>query len=233
MSRGRELQVAHYDELASRVGFPRSVLTFLGGNQVRNLIGTLASVVLVVGVAAAAWSSEADELRAKAKTLQRQAEQLSQEGRRDEADKLAREAKELFQAAQKHDQREPNERKAGSKPTGKHTPELPEALTDAGRRIKHIHIAVENLHAAGLHDVADELSERAEGMQRELQQAHEQFAKEQQASEKRKQPEAGQKHFDSDRKHVPPVAPDDELRHELKRLRVELNELREEIKKRP
>ncbi|HLQ44772.1 MAG TPA: hypothetical protein VK137_08600, partial [Planctomycetaceae bacterium] len=72
----------------------------------RNLIGMLMFVVLVVGVAAAA-SPKADELRAKAKALQKQAEQLSQEGRRDEAEKVGREVKELLQAAQQYDQKSP------------------------------------------------------------------------------------------------------------------------------
>ena len=68
-------------------------------------------------------------------------------------------------------------------------------------------------------------------MQRELQQAHEQFAKEQPSPEKRKQTESGHKPADPVRKHAP--AAEDDLRQEVRRLRAELNELRGEIKKRP
>lgn len=254
----------------------------------RNLVWTLASMVLVVCVSAAAWSSEADELRAKAKAVQSEAERAAKEGRDEEAEKLFRHVKELLQAAQKHEPksekspnredelhqqlkgladkfehakktnnkeahvelqkhrdamerelaelREHRERKIGPK-HGKHPPE---AVEETGLRIKHIRVAVENLNAAGLHDIAEELAHKADAMEREHQQGHKQIAKESPAPKKFKHPEpelkhdGGKgKHFEPERKHSPDAEPLDDLRHEVQRLRAELNELREGLKKRP
>ena len=254
----------------------------------RNLVWTLASMVLVVCVSTAAWSSEADELRAKAKAVQQEAERAAKEGRAEEAEKLARHVKELLQAAQKHEPksaktssrvdelqqqlkalaekaeyaekskneealaelrklravaehelanlREHGERKIAPKHTGKHPPE---AVEETGMRIKHIRVAVENLNAAGLHDIAEELAHKADAMEREHQHAHEKIAKEPSGPQKQKQPEKGIKHAESEGnrpepkgKHAPDTTPVDDLRQEVQRLRAELNELREGLKKR-
>ena len=258
----------------------------------RNFVWSLASMVLVVCVSAAAWSSEADELRAKAKAVQNEAEQAAKEGRAEEAEKLFRHVKELLQAAQKHESksekspnrevelhqqlkalpakeqsvektkeealaelrkhrtamerelvelREHRERKSDPKHTGKHAPE---AVEETGLRIKHIRVAVENLNAAGLHDIAEELAHKADAMEREHHQGHKQIAKESPAPKKFKHPEPERKHELPDFlreggtnvKHPESVRKDtpvDELRQELQRLRAELNELREGLKKRP
>ena len=248
----------------------------------RNLIWTLASVVLVVCVTTAAWSSEADELRAKAKAVQKEADQAAKAGRGEEAEKLNRQVKELLQAAQEHEPksakasnredelhqqlkglaeklqhtektknkqahaelqkhraamerelaelREHRERKSGPKHAGKHPPE---AVEETGLRIKHIRVAVENLNVAGLHDVAEELAKRADAMEREHHQAREQSEKHQPAPKKGQHAEANAKHSEPVRKQAPADEPNEDLRIELKRLRAELNELREEIKKRP
>lgn len=270
----------------------------------RTLVWTLASMVLVLCVTTTAWSSEADELRAKAKAVQHEAEVLAKEGRKEEAEKLFRHVKELLTAADKHEvksskssdreidelhqqlkaiaekeehaekakdkqalaelrkhranverelaeRREHHEPKVGHKPTGKHSPEMPEKLQGAARRLKHLHVAIENLRAAEMPDLAAQLAEKAEHMERELHQAHEQFANERPAQEKQtdspKRPEflkdgkpVKPKHIEppmkklqpeSKLKSAPGHAPVDELREELQRLRAELNELREQIKK--
>lgn len=267
----------------------------------RILVGTLASMVLMVCVTSVAWSSEADELRAKAKAVQNEAERAAKEGRAEEAEKLFRHVKELLQAAQKHEPksekadsreeelhlrlqalaekelhaekskdeetlaklrklraatehelvnlREHGERKIAPKHTGKHPPE---AVEEMGLRIKHIRVAVENLNAAGLHDIAEELAHKADAMERERAQSHDKVAKklpspekrigsdklpdfltEQPAPKKGKHVELNIHNPDWERKFAPGHAPVDELRDELKRLRAELNELREDLKKRP
>lgn len=235
----------------------------------RKIARALMSVVLVVGAVAVVWSSEADELRAKAKRMQQEAEQLAQNGHEEEAEKLGREIKELLQAAQRHDQKlanrsdneiselrqqlkaftekahalketnneeglaklrehkaaierelaelEGRQRKKLAPKHGKQSGNVSEGMEDATRRIKHIEIAVENLRAAGMHDVAEEATRRAEAMERELHQARERAHADQDGTKK------------GSNKHGDPL---DELRHELQRVRAELNELREEIKKR-
>lgn len=252
----------------------------------RQLSGLLASAVLIVFVSASAWSSEADELRAKAKAVQHEAESLAKEGRKEEAEKLFRVVKELLTAADKHEAKSPRPsdreidelhqrlkaiaekeqhaeksknkealaelrkhranierelaehrehhgRKPGPKHAAKHPPESPEPMQDAARRIKHLHVAIENLHAAGMHDIAEELAMKAHEIERELHHAHEQIAKEHSSPEKHKHFDPEHKHPEPKGKVAPGHAPVDELRADLQRLRAELNELREEIKKRP
>lgn len=272
----------------------------------RHLTRLLASAILVTFVAAAAWSSEADELRAKAKLIQREADQLRKQGRSEEAEKLSREVKELLHAAEEHEKRpsgnseraidelhqrlkvlaekeqqaeesknknalvelrkhradvereladlheqKPDAKKHSAK---KHSSE-PELTHEAARRIEHLHIAIKNLHAAGFHDVAEDLAKKAEGMERERSQVHEKIMKAQPSPvktggpnqlpkflkeetslpspKKGQQVEAKIHNSDWERKVTPEHAPIVELRNELQRLRAELNELREEIKKRP
>ena len=61
--------------------------------------------VLVVGLfvfsASSAWSSEGDELRERAKAIQREAAELAEQGRTEEAGKLKREAFKLLEAAER------------------------------------------------------------------------------------------------------------------------------------
>lgn len=257
----------------------------------RHLVGFLACAALATFVTGWTWASEADELRAKAKAVQREAEQLAKEGRKEEAEKHFREAKELLTAASKHDaksskssdrdidelherlkaisekeahakeaknkealaelqkHREAVERelaehrkqvkhKPGSKPDGKHPPE-PEPMQEVGRRLKHLHAAIDNLNAAGMYDLAEELAKKAEHMQRELHQARERFEDEPPVEKRRlfelpmKKPEPRLKRPELKNKPTPDFPPMVELREELQRLRAEVNELREEIKKRP
>lgn len=252
----------------------------------KTVIGSWGLVVLLGFAVTTARSNEADELREKAKAIQREAEQLAKQGRKEESQKLAREAKELLHAAEKHEAAKPSkesdreidelhqrlktlaekervlkesqneeglaelrkhratvereleelhqhrERKLSPKHGFKRSPEFPEPLQEAGRRLKHLHVAIENLHAAGMHDVAEELTKRAEAMEREFHHAREQFAKEQESAEQRKHFEPDRKQSGPKGKFSPGHAPIDELREELHRLRAELNELREQIKKR-
>lgn len=257
----------------------------------RNLVWTLASMVLAVYVTTTAWASEADELRAKAKAVQHEAEVLAKEGRKEEAEKLFRHVKELLANADKHEvkspkssdrdidelhqqlkaiaekeeyaekakdkealaelrkhranierdlaeRREHHGRKIAPKHVGKHSPEMPEKLQEAARRLNHLHVAIENLRAAEMPDLAAQLAEKAEHMERELHQAHDQFANEQPSPEKEKpvkpkhiEPPMKKLQPESKLKSAPGHAPIDELREELHRLRAELNELREQIKK--
>jgi hypothetical protein len=79
---------------------------------------------------------------------------------------------------------------------------------EIARRLEHMRIAVEHLNHAGLHDVAEHVAERAEAAERELRE-HEQH-----------------RHHEGDVMHEV-MQQLDEMRHELGRLRDEVNELRE------
>ena len=76
---------------------------------------------------------------------------------------------------------------------------------EIARRLEHMRIAVEHLNHAGLHDIAEHVAERAHAAERELHE-HDQHG--------------------GDVMHEI-VRQLDEIRHEVGRLRDELNELRE------
>ncbi len=96
--------------------------------------------------------------------------------------------------------------------------EFPE-LEELERRIRHIHAAAENLEQAGQHDLARELHEKAEQMQREL---HRELQERERSAGRNRDQER------------PPldevVAAIKELRSEVQRLRNEVKELRELLK---
>lgn len=77
---------------------------------------------------------------------------------------------------------------------------------DIARRLEHMRIAVEHLNHAGLHDIAEHVAERAEATERELHEQH--------------------RHHEGD--PIQQIMKQlDEIRHEVGRLRDEVNKLRE------
>jgi hypothetical protein len=103
----------------------------------------------------------------------------------------------------------------GTKGPGPH-PEMVAKLEETGRRIKHLRIAAENLHAAGADDLARQLMEKAEIMQREAREAKMRMLEE---AKHGGGPEMGG-----------PAAQIDELRREIGRLREEMKELGQHVK---
>ena len=97
-------------------------------------------------------------------------------------------------------------------------PEIPpqhrkhaEKLKQTSRRIRHVRMAAENLKAAEMHDMAHELMNRAEMMEKELHTAKEELAH----AMKAHGPEKGEEIH--------------KLRNENEHLRAELNELRKAV----
>jgi len=227
------------------------------------VVPVVMAVALLLTVAATR-SSESDQVRDRAKMLQKEAAELAKAGRPGEAEKVAQKANELFKAAESlEDKRSPTleqnieilqgnlkdlldmERRMkesgasekdligvrqrvvhtereldllrrahrreldagkGVGPTDRPMPEMMAGLEEAGRRIKHLRAAAENLHAAGVDDLARNLMEKAEMMERELREAKMGMLKE------------------AERREV------EDLRREIGRLRDELSEVRQRIK---
>jgi len=97
-----------------------------------------------------------------------------------------------------------------------HPPEFQaraEKLEAAARRIHHYRVAAENLKMAEAHDLAHQLMEKAEAMEREVQEAKKQLAPE------------------THKGHGGEPGPDviRELRAEIEKLRAEVKELRQKI----
>ena len=110
------------------------------------------------------------------------------------------------------------ERKLGELMKRHQKPEIPpqhreraEKLEQISRRIRHVRMAAENLKAAEMHDMAHELMNRAEMMEKELHAAKEEFAHSMKMHEAEKGEEI------------------QKLRNENEHLRTELNELRKAV----
>jgi hypothetical protein len=95
-------------------------------------------------------------------------------------------------------------------------PEIAAKLEEAGRRIKHLRMAAENLHAAGAADLAKQVMEKADAIEREARET------------KMRMMEQAERHGGPKTGGIP--AEIDELRRDLGRLREEVNDLARRVK---
>lgn len=104
-------------------------------------------------------------LERELREIQAQARRLAAEGNRDGAREMLRRAEELRGELQERRMREARER--GDRPQARRGagPPPPEEIE---RRMHHIQVAMENLHAAGLHEMAEHLEQVAAEMQENL-----------------------------------------------------------------
>jgi DNA repair exonuclease SbcCD ATPase subunit len=91
-----------------------------------------------------------------------------------------------------------------------------EKLEAASRRIHHLRVAAESLKMAEAHDLAHQLTEKAEAMEREFQEGKKRLAAELQKAH--------------GAEHGPDVVR--QLKEEIERLRAEVKELRQKVEKR-
>lgn len=94
-----------------------------------------------------------------------------------------------------------------------------EKLAHASRRIQHLRVAAENLKAAEMPDMAQELMKKSESLEREVVEAKERLAREIQST---RQQESRERH---------PEGELHELRAQNERLRQELREMRELVER--
>ena len=215
--------------------------------------------------------SDADELRERAKALQKKASISAEQGKPDQAERLERESADLLEAAERLDLKAKGSGEPGIDKEVRHlkdrlqdlrakeqkmreanAPEkelaevrqqvagtdrelhlihahhagkgkLPpdfhaqaEKIAAASRRIHHLRVAAQNLKMADAHDLAHQLREKAEAMEREVQEGKQRLAAEIQ------QVHGGE--------HGPVVVRD--LKEEIERLRAEVKELRQKVEKR-
>jgi len=196
-------------------------------------------------------ASESDELREKAKAMQREAAELAEHGHKEEATNLKRNAMAMLKEAEHLDrgglderhpeiiklrlhlaklrQQEKNLEDVAETAGGeerldairREAQEIENNLRhmlheshdeqggphdDIARRLEHMRIAVEHLNHAGLHDIVEHVAERAEATERDL---HE-----------HRQTQGG----DVMHEIMKQLG---ELRHEVRRLRNEVSELKE------
>lgn len=177
-------------------------------------------------------ASQVDELREKAKAMRKEASALAEKGNHEQAERLEKESMKLFEAAERMEWKDkergekrdrPDIDKEVRFPKDRLKAELPpeyrpqaEKLEAVARRIHHIRVAAENLKLAEAHDLAHQLMEKAEGMERELQEGKQRLAAEM------KKRQANNEGLEIVR----------DLRAENERLRSEINELRQKFEKR-
>ena len=179
-----------------------------------------------------ARASQVDELREKAKAMRKEASALAEKGDKEQAEKLEKESVKLLEAAERMEQKNKERGEKRDRPDidkevrhlkDRLKAELPpeyrpqaEKLEAVARRIHHIRVAAENLKLAEAHDFAHKLMEKAEVMERELQEGKQRLAAEMQKLQGVKDgPEIGR-----------------DLRAENERLRSEIKELRQKVENR-
>ena len=99
-----------------------------------------------------------------------------------------------------------------------------EKIEMMAQRVQHVRIAAENLKAAEMHDMAHELMEKAQHMEREVHELKAEFAKEMNSGKEHREP--------NDRGELHELrAENKQLQRELQELRNVLEELKEERKR--
>ena len=167
---------------------------------------------------AGASEQELDKLRAHLKALIEKQRQVKEADGSEET--LAQIQAEIAKARGELEQRE-IKRKQKPMAGGPQRDRAIAELEDAGRRIKHLRIAAEHLHEAGVHDLADQLAEQAADMEREAGKAKRRLAE-----------ENGPRPSPDHRGEPDLIGQIKGLREEVGRLRNELNELRRYVKER-
>lgn len=179
-----------------------------------------------------ARASQVDELREKAKAMRKEASALAEKGDKEQAEKLEKESMKLLETAERMERKDKERGEKRDRPDidkevrhlkDRLKAELPpeyrpqaERLEAVARRIHHIRVAAENLKLAEAHDLAHQLMEKAEVMERELKDGKQRLAAEMQKRQ--------------DVKDGPEIVRD--LRAENERLRSEIKELRQKVENR-
>lgn len=127
----------------------------------------LGTVLVTSGIAtAAAQPVRPAALRAQAAELERKATELKQAGQHDEARMLMRQVEELRSEFNRRRAEDDDQRRQPRGPR-----EEADQRPNPGeieRRAHHLEIAIDNLHAAGLHEPAEHLAPQLERMRRHL-----------------------------------------------------------------
>ena len=163
------------------------------------------------------------EIAARQERLQ----QLAQENERLSASGASKQDRARMKEAIAHVQQEMEELQAARKqqflnvkgPHPEGQPDVKHGLEEAGRRIQHLRAAAENLQAAGADDLARQLIKQAKSMEQEVRRTKEMISA--QMAE-----QSGREHPEGDIE-----AQLTELRQEVRRLRAEVGELRQQINK--
>jgi hypothetical protein len=173
--------------------------------------------------------------------LMEKARDAKNAGRFDEARELGEKAEKLRREIHELRMKKPQQGPPDKKPDAKHAQHLPMKGAGPGpERFEHVMQAVHHLHAAGMHDVAENLQRMAESMRHEMQ---EHMKRDHAAAQAHKKPMLEAKPAPQ-KKHAPdkhpaeqvkkPAAPNpelEELRQQMRRMQEQIEKLGGELKK--
>ena len=142
------------------------------------------------------FGDEREEIKLRIVEIKKQAAQLLEEGRKDNAAGLLREQEELMKRL---DGMNSQGRFEGRGPS----PEQMEKFHKATEQVHHLRIASEHLKLAGMHDMAGDLMRRAEDVEQDLRNAKEKITQQMRADRGDKEPPRDQPQREPNRKDQP------------------------------
>ncbi len=108
--------------------------------------------------------AERAAMKEKLAKLQAEAQELRAAGKLDRAAELKKRALELQRVLEESADRPPMRQPGMQEPKPGRLPGPPPEAGEARQRLRHLQVAIDNLHAAGLHDAAERLAQEKERM---------------------------------------------------------------------
>jgi hypothetical protein len=131
--------------------------------------------------AAPSHADEREELKAKIAQLREESEELAKNGKPDQARQRRREAAELMAALERQSERQSERQNRPESPERarqvRPNAEQVEKLEQTAKRLQHLRAAAENLKMAEMHDMAFEVTRKADDIEKDLGNAKEAFAR--------------------------------------------------------
>ena len=182
--------------------------------------------------AAPSHADEREELKAKIAQLREESEELAKNGKPDQARQRKREAAELMAALERQSERQSERQNRPESPERarqvRPNAEQVEKLERTAKRLQHLRVAAENLKMAEMHDMAFEVTRKADDIEKDLGNAKEAFAH---SMRNQRQPGFNPPGPISPQGPNNPGAPMARFMEENERLKGEMRELREMVER--
>ena len=182
--------------------------------------------------AAPSHADEREELKAKIAQLREESEELAKNGKPDQARQRKREAAELMAALERQSERQSERQNRPESPERarqvRPNAEQVEKLERTAKRLQHLRVAAENLKMAEMHDMAFEVTRKADDIEKDLGNAKEAFAH---SMRNQRQPGFNPPSPISPQGPNNPGAPMARFMEENERLKGEMRELREMVER--
>jgi hypothetical protein len=172
--------------------------------------------------AAPSHADEREELKAKIAQLREESEELANNGKPEQARQRKREAAELMAALERQSERQNRKESPERARQGRPNAEQVEKLERTAKRLQHLRVAAENLKMAEMHDMAHEVTRKADDIENDLGNAKEAFAR---SMQNQRQPG-----FNPPGPNAP-GAPMARFMEENEQLKREMRELREMVER--